>query len=66
MGYRVYFGLSSGSYTQPFGSGISAGASTTYTVSNLQGGKTYYFAVTAVDSSGKESAFSNEASKVVQ
>jgi fibronectin type 3 domain-containing protein len=65
-GYRVYYGNSPGVYLQAFGSGIAVGNATTYTASNLTKGKTYYFAVTAVDGSGNESSFSNEASKVVQ
>ena len=39
---------------------------TTYVVTSLQLGYTYYFAVTAVDATGNESAFSNEASKQLQ
>lgn len=66
-GYRVYYGTASGKYSQVLGSGISVGAgSTGYTVSNLAAGSTYYFAVTSVDSTGKESAFSSEASKQIQ
>jgi len=30
-------------------------------VTGLEAGKTYYFAVTAVDSTGRESGYSNEA-----
>ena len=59
-GYRVYYGTTSGSYAQAMGSGSPA-AGTTYTVTGLESGKTYYFAVTAVDSTGRESGYSNEA-----
>jgi fibronectin type 3 domain-containing protein len=44
---------------------VSTGSSTAYTVTGLQSGQTYYFAVTAVDASGRESPFSNEASKLI-
>ncbi|MEW6331755.1 MAG: InlB B-repeat-containing protein [Pseudomonadota bacterium] len=61
-GYRLYFGGAPGTYQQPYGQGISVGNVTTYTLLGLSSG-TYYFAVTAVDSLGKESAYSNEAFK---
>jgi Fibronectin type III domain len=63
-GYRVYYGTSSRNYTQALGGGAYVTA-TTWTVKGLAGGKTYYFAVTAVDSSGVESAYSAEASKAI-
>ena len=66
VGYRVYYGTSPGVYAQPLGSGIDAGLSTTYTLSTLEAGKVYYFAVTAVDGSGSESTYSAEASKLMQ
>jgi len=37
----------SGSYNQARGSGINTGSATRFTVTGLQGGRTYYFAVTA-------------------
>jgi uncharacterized repeat protein (TIGR02543 family) len=61
-GYRLYFGSAPGTYQQPYGQGISVGNVTTYTLMGLSSGA-YYFAVTAVDSLGKESAYSNEAFK---
>ena len=57
-GYRLYYGTASGNY----GSVIDAGNVITHTVTELSGG-TYYFAVTAYDTSGNESGFSNEVSK---
>jgi fibronectin type 3 domain-containing protein len=66
VGYRVYYGNTTGTYIQAFGSGIAAGYATSYSISGLTKGKTYYFAVTAVDAVGNESGFSNEAVKVVQ
>jgi fibronectin type III domain protein len=58
VGYNVHYGTSSGSYTIT----QDAGASTTATVSGLQTGIPYYFAVTAYNASGINSAYSNEVS----
>ena len=41
---------------------VPVGMTTTYTVTNLSAGQTYYFAATAYDTTGIESAFSNEVS----
>jgi hypothetical protein len=61
--YNLYTGIQSGVYGPP----VSVGLNTSYTVGNLTGGgKTYYFTVTAVDSSGTESLHSNEVYKIVQ
>lgn len=59
-GYKVYIGTASGSYGSPTPVGIV----TSYTASGLSDG-TYFFAVTAVDTSGNESGFSNEVSKTL-
>jgi uncharacterized protein YjdB len=59
-GYKLYMGTSSGNYTTV----VNIGNVTTYTLSNLAPG-TYYFVVTAYDSSSLESSFSNEASKTI-
>jgi hypothetical protein len=61
VGYNVYFGGVSETYTNK----ISAGDATSAVISNLIPGATYYFAATAYDSTGLESPFSNEASYVV-
>jgi len=61
VGYNVYYGTQSGQYTTE----VNAGNTTTYTVSNLQAGSIYYFAATAYDSYGYESAYSNELSYTV-
>jgi chitodextrinase len=66
VSYRVYYGTSPGTYSQAFGTGLQAGSGTTYTVSNLASDRSYYFAVTAVDSSGNESEYSTEASLLIQ
>jgi hypothetical protein len=61
-GYRIYYGTSSRSYGPyiPVGKGV-----TTYTLNGLVDGNTYYFALTAVDSSGNESGYSAEVSKTI-
>lgn len=55
-GYKVYSGTVSGTYP----TSVSVGNVTTYTVLNLTDGVVYYFAVTALDSFGNESGYSNE------
>lgn len=57
-GYRLYYGPSSGNYTNV----VDAGNGTDCTVTGLDGGTTYYFAATAYTATGGESAFSNVAS----
>ncbi len=57
-GYKVYYGTSSRDYTKT----IDVGNTTTYQITGLSGG-TYYFAVTAYDTSGNESDYSEEVSK---
>jgi hypothetical protein len=56
-GYRVHYGVASGSYTDT----LEVGVATKATVTGLSDGTTYYFVVTAYNSVG-ESAPSNEAS----
>src|SRR2546425_1167378 len=57
-GYKVYYGNASGIYQTP----IDVDNVTTYTVTGLQDGLTYFFAVTAYNTSDSESGFSNEVS----
>jgi hypothetical protein len=59
-GYRVYYGTSSGVYTQE----IDVGNMTVTLVSNLKEGRTYFFAVTAYNTAA-ESLPSNEVSYTV-
>jgi hypothetical protein len=59
--YNVYYGVASHVYT----SMIPVGNVTNATVSGLVAGATYYFAATAYDPLGGQSAYSNEASYVV-
>ena len=56
-GYRVHYGLSSGNYPNK----VFVGNQTSYTLFGLDGGRTYYIAVTALEANGTgESDFSNE------
>jgi hypothetical protein len=48
-----------------YSSSVNVGNVTTYAVTNLGIGTTYYFAVSAFNSSGIESGFSNEVSKSI-
>ena len=57
-GYRIYQGAASHTYTNV----IQVGPLTNATLSALKQGATYFFAVTAYDNIGLESAFSNEIS----
>jgi fibronectin type 3 domain-containing protein len=59
-GYNVYRSTVSGSGYVKLNSSLVSGL--TYTDSNVQSGTTYYYVATAVDSSGNESAYSNQAS----
>jgi len=61
-GYKLYYGTATGNYTNT----INVGNVTTYQVNNLTDGLTYYFAVTAYNTSGNESVYSNEVNKTVQ
>ncbi len=58
--YNVHYGTTSGAYSTV----IPVGLVTSYTVTGLAPG-TYYFVVTAEDTAGLRSAFSNEVSKVI-
>jgi hypothetical protein len=58
VSYRVYRAAVSGGPYSPLASGV---ASTSYTDTSVQSGNSYYYVTTAVDSSGGESGYSNEA-----
>src|SRR5690606_19422435 len=62
-GYRLYWGRSAGDYTRS--TTIDNPGVTTYVVDGLTSG-TWYFAATALDSTGLESRFSNAISSTVQ
>jgi PKD repeat protein len=55
-GYKVHVGTASRTYSQS----IDVGRITSFTVSNLADGQTYFFAVTAYDVMTNESSFSSE------
>jgi Putative Ig domain/Fibronectin type III domain len=62
-GYKVYWGNSQGSY--PNSTTLNNAGLTSYVVENLVPGS-YFFAVTAVNTAGTESAQSGPASKTIQ
>jgi len=62
-GYYVYRSTTSGGGYARVNS--SADAATTFTDSTVNSGVTYYYVVTAVDSSGDESAYSNQSTAVI-
>ena len=61
--YRIYYGTSTGNYTQTINL-TDTNSVVTYLVTNLTDNQVYYFVVTAVNTLGNESAYSNEVSKV--
>ena len=61
-GYKIYYGTSQGVYGTP----VNAGNVTTYTLTGLTSGQTYYMALTALDSGGNESTYSSEVSGVAK
>lgn len=63
-GYKIYVGTAPGIYTYP-GSPFVVGVTGTYAVVGLPSGQTYYFAISAYDYSGGESALSTEVSKSI-
>ena len=60
-GYKIYQATTSGAYGAPIAT--LTVDDTRYTVTGLEGGVTHFFAVTAYNSNGAESSFSNEVSK---
>ena len=59
-GYKVHYGTASRVYSQS----INVGKVTTYTLSGLTKGNTYFLVATAYDTSNNESGYSNEVSGV--
>ncbi len=55
-GYKLYYGYATRSYGAP----VNIGKVTQYTLTGIQEGINCYFAVTAYDANGNESAFSTE------
>ena len=62
-GYNVYRGTTSGGPYSKINSSLNA--STGYTDSSVQSGKTYFYVTTAVDGSGNESTNSNQVTAVI-
>ncbi len=62
-GYNVYRGNASGGPYTEINSGLDA--TTAYSDTSVVSGQTYYYVATAVNESGEESAYSNEAQGVV-
>ncbi len=80
LGYKIYYGTSPRTGTNPgsgansplpkcglcgYSASIDVGKVTTYTFNNLTNGQTYYFSVSAYDTSYNESAFSAEVQKTI-
>lgn len=61
-GYKIYYGTASQTYTTV----VTVGTVTTATISNLAGGKTYYFVVMSYDGKGLTSQVSAEIMAVPQ
>ena len=61
-GYKVYRSTASGSYGAPI---ATLGKTTGYSAGSLSTGTTYFFVITAYDSAGNESSYSNEVSKSI-
>jgi type IV pilus assembly protein PilY1 len=59
-GYKVYYGTSPQSYA----GSVDVGNVTSYTLTGLSQGQTYYVAMTAYNTSGSESGYSSEVSGV--
>ncbi len=71
-GYKIYYGTSARTGTDPktcdmcgYSNSVNVGKVTTYTFNNLTNGQTYYFSVSAYDTSNNESVFSSQVSKYV-
>ena len=63
-GYKVYWGRSSGHYDNTPVPTVAPSANPTFTTPALPNG-TWYFAVTAYNTAGMESGYSNEVSKTI-
>lgn len=71
-GYKIYYGPSARTGTDPkvcalcgYSTKIDVGKVTTYAINNLTNGQTYYFSISAYDTSNNESAFSSQVSKLI-
>ncbi|MDD2654996.1 MAG: fibronectin type III domain-containing protein [Candidatus Omnitrophica bacterium] len=71
-GYKIYYGTSSRTGVDPkvcgfcgYSNSVDVGLVTSYLFNNLTNGQTYYFSVTAKDTSNNESSFSSQVSKYI-
>jgi hypothetical protein len=79
-GYKIYYGTSPRTGTNPgsattqplpkcglcgYSTSVNVGNVRTYTFSNLTNNTTYYFSISAYDTSNNESAFSSQVSKLI-
>lgn len=71
-GYKIYYGTASRSGADPktcglcgYSTSVNVGNVRTYTISNLTNNTTYYFSVSAYDTSNNESAFSAQVIKLI-
>jgi len=62
-GNKIYRSTTAGTYGSPIAT-LSA-STATYQMTNLTKGETYFFAVSAYDTNGNESPFSNEQSRTI-
>ncbi|OQW32250.1 MAG: hypothetical protein A4E19_19650 [Nitrospira sp. SG-bin1] len=62
-GYKIYHATASGAYGAPVAT-VTMDV-TNYTMTGLENGTTYFFVVTAYNTDGAESSFSNEVSKAI-
>lgn len=62
-GYRVYYGVSPGQYSTSLQ--VSGATITSVVLQGLTAGQTWYFAVKAIGSTGAESVFTREVSKLL-
>jgi hypothetical protein len=62
-GYKVMYGSSPGQYSQALS--VPVATVTSVAIEALEAGRTWYFTVKAVNTSGVESDFSNEVSKLL-
>jgi fibronectin type 3 domain-containing protein len=63
VGYNIYRGTKTGGPYNKVNSSLNT--DTTFTDSSVTAGATYFYVVTAVDGTGTESPFSNEAKAVI-
>lgn len=71
-GYKIYYGTAARTGADPktcglcgYSTSVNVGNVRTYTFSNLTNNTTYYFSITAYDTSNNESVFSSQVSKLI-